>query len=139
MPLSVIDRLEILELAARYNLAVDTGDSEGVATLFTEDGLIDATASGQIKGHTAIARYIATRPKGWERRRHFNSNPLIRGDGDNATLTLYLLVLGRRETVTPRLVGRYEDQLRRVDGEWRFVQRRIIVDADAQTGNRNED
>lgn len=139
MPLSVIDRLEILELAARYNLAVDTGDSEGVAALFTEDGLIDATASGQIEGHTAIARYIATRPKGWERRRHFNSNPLIRGDGDNATLTLYLLVLGRRETVTPRLVGRYEDQLRRVDGEWRFVQRRIIVDADAQTGNRNED
>ena len=93
MPLSVTDRLEILDLAARYNHAVDSGDSEGVAALFIEDGALDAVATGEIRGRPAIAGYIASRPDGWQRRRHFNSSPIIEGDGDRATLALYLLVL----------------------------------------------
>ena len=137
MPLSVDDRLEILDLAARYNHAVDTGDSEGVAALFTADGVIDAAATGPIEGRAAIAHYIASRPEGWERRRHFNANPIVEGDGEAARLALYLLVLGRRETVEPRLVGRYEDELRRVDGAWRFTRRRIVVDANPQGRPRN--
>ena len=51
---------------------------------------------------------------------------------------MYIMVLSRRETVLPRLLGRYEDELRRVDGEWRFAKRRIIVDADGASGRRAE-
>ena len=89
MPPSVDDRLEILDLAARYNHAVDSGDHEGVAALFTDDGVIEATATGPIAGRPAIAHYIASRPDGWRRRRHFNSNAIIEGvpgDGDAARL-----------------------------------------------------
>ena len=51
---------------------------------------------------------------------------------------LSLLVVSRREHVVPRLHGRYEDELRREDGEWRFARRRIIVDADGASGRRAE-
>ena len=128
VPPSVDDRLEILDLAARYNHAVDSGDHEGVAT-------------GAIAGRAAIADYIGSRPDGWQRRRHLNSNAIIEGvpgDDDAARLAMYIMVLSRRETVQPRLLGRYEDELRRVDGEWRFVKRRIIADADAASGRRAE-
>ena len=138
---SVDDRLEILDLAARYNHAVDSGDHEGVAALFTEDGAIEATATGTIAGRAAIAGYIGSRPDGWQRRRHLNSNAIIEGvpgDEDAARLVLSLLVVSRRERVVPRLHGRYEDELRRVDGEWRFAKRRIIVDADGASGRRAE-
>ena len=136
MPLTIEDRFAIMELMARYNHAVDSGDSEGVAALFIEDGALDAVATGENRGRPAIAEYIASRPDGWQRRRHFNSSPISEGDGDRATLALYLLVLSRRETVDPRLVGRYEDELRRVDGEWRFVRRRILVDATQQRATK---
>lgn len=139
--LSVDDRLEILDLAARYNHAVDSGDHEGAAALFTEDGAIEAAATGTIAGPAAIADYIGSRPDGWQRRRHFNNNAIIEGvpgDEDAATLAMYIMVLSRRETVLPRLLGRYEDELRRVDGEWRFRRRRIIADADAASGRRAE-
>ena len=143
MPPSVDDRLEILDLAARYNHAVDSGDHEGVAALFTEDGVIEATATGPIAGRPAIAHYIASRPDGWQRRRHFNNNAIIEGvpgdgDGDAARLVMSLLVLSRRDSVEPRLYGRYEDDLRRVDGVWRFSRRRIVVDADGASGRREE-
>lgn len=139
--LSVDDRLEILDLAARYNHAVDSGDHEGVAALFTENGAIEATATGTIAGRAAIADYIGSRPDGWQRRRHLNNNAIIEGvpgDGDAARLEMSLLVVSRRETVQPRLYGRYEDELRRVDGEWRFRRRRIVVDADGASGRRAE-
>ena len=142
MPPSVDDRLEILDLAARYNHAVDSGDHEGVAALFTEDGVIEATATGPIAGRPAIAHYIASRPDGWQRRRHFNSNAIIEGvpgDGDAARLGMSLLVLSRRDSVEPRLYGRCEDDLRRVDGAWRFSRRRIVVDADGASGRRAEE
>ena len=138
---SVHDRLEILDLAARYNHAVDSGDHEGVAALFTEDGAIESAAVGTIAGRTAIAGYIGSRPDGWRRRRHFNANAIIEGvpgDADAARLGMSILVLSRREQVEPRLLGRYEDELRRVEGEWRFARRRIIVDADAAGGRGAE-
>jgi len=129
MALAVADRFEILDLAARYNHAVDGGDAAAVAALFVEDGVLDADATGPIRGRDAIAAYIASRPDGWQRRRHWNNSPVIEGDGDEATLALYLAVVSWRETIVPRLVGRYRDELRRVDGAWRFVRRRIDVDA----------
>ena len=138
---SVDDRLEILDLAARYNHAVDSGDHEGVAALFTEDGVIEATATGTIAGRAAIADYIGSRPDGWQRRRHLNNNAIIEGvpgDDDAAKLSLSLLVVSRRDHVEPRLYGRYEDELRRVGGEWRFAKRRIVVDADGASGRRAE-
>ena len=41
--------------------------------------MIEATATGPIAGRPAIAHYIASRPDGWQRRRHFNNNAIIEG------------------------------------------------------------
>jgi 3-phenylpropionate/cinnamic acid dioxygenase small subunit len=40
----------------------------------------------------------------------------------------FLLYRNRVETETDLLVGKREDQLRRVDGEWRIARRKIVLD-----------
>ena len=63
--------------------------------------------------------------------RHLVSNVSIDGDGDDATARLYLQMWatagGAAET---KLVisGRYEDTLKRNDGTWRFVTRKMLPD-----------
>ena len=45
MALSAADRLEILDLVARYNHLMDGRDAEGWAECFTPDGVFDGGAS----------------------------------------------------------------------------------------------
>jgi hypothetical protein len=63
--------------------------------------------------------------------RHLVSNVSIDGDGDGATTRLYLQMWSTAGgAAESKLVisGRYEDTLRRDDGTWRFVTRKLIVD-----------
>ena len=46
MPLSLADRVEILELLGRYAHAIDSGDGEAYAGCFTDDGVIALRSSG---------------------------------------------------------------------------------------------
>ncbi len=45
MGLSFEDKAEIIELHARYNRTVDTGDAEAWAACFTPDGEFDARSA----------------------------------------------------------------------------------------------
>jgi hypothetical protein len=63
------------------------------------------------------------------RARHWNANMVIEGDGDTATMRCYLLNLTAGAGRMAGTTGIYEDQLRKVDGAWRFVERHIAVDA----------
>ena len=125
MPLSTEDRLEIADLLARYNHAIDFGNAEAWAATFTPDGTFESR--GQVHEGTgallAFARSFAERGPGF---RHWNNNPVIEGDGDHARSTCYLQLWHNGELFSR---GRYEDELRRVDGCWRFVSRRVIPDA----------
>lgn len=58
MALDAADTLEILQLAARYNHAIDYGDPEAWAGTFTEDGTFN-TAQGVQQGHEALAQFAA--------------------------------------------------------------------------------
>ena len=60
--------------------------------------------------------------------RHFVSNPVIEGDGDQATMKLYVEVKNLADEAKPLLVGCYHDELRRVDGRWKFARRVVEVD-----------
>src|SRR5215203_5753454 len=61
------------------------------------------------------------------RARHWNANLLIEGDGDEATMTCYLLALTTGSSIRGS-TGIYRDRLRRRNGAWRFAERHIAID-----------
>jgi hypothetical protein len=127
MPHSVADRLDILELAARYNQAIDSGDGPAWAATFTPDGVFE-TARGSTVGTAALAQFAESFAARMPGTRHWNNNHIIEGDGDEATHRCYLQLLRTGEQAGIVSTARYEDRLRRVDGAWRFVHRTVVPD-----------
>ena len=124
MPLTTEDRLAIQDLAARYNTAIDSGNSEAWAATFTSNGTFES--GGRVHGGTEA---LTTFAKGFAERmagaRHWNNNLVIDGDGDSATLGCYLILMKTGQVVT---TAKYEDTLRRENGAWRFASRKVVPD-----------
>lgn len=129
MPLSVADRIEIQELLARYNHAIDSGDAAAWAAAFVADGAF--TSGGRTRTGTqelqAFAADFAARMPG---SRHWVNNMVIDGDGDQATMRCYLQLFktGSGGPATLVTTATYQDTLRRVDGAWRFASRTVVPD-----------
>lgn len=126
MPLSVDDRLEILELMARYNHCADGGDGEGFADTFTGDALFEGSLSSA-RGREELVRVIADGGGLWK---HWLNSPIIEGDGDHASAKVYLLRTGLNEDGAVELIasGTYHDTLARIGGEWKFTHRKVHPD-----------
>ena len=129
MPLSSEDRLDILELAARYSRALDRGEPDTLREVFTENAIWESSAAGERRGHEAIISEFRDRATQAHTRKHWISNPVIEGDGNSATMTLDLLVFhldgGDLQLGTS---GTYEDRLDRGTKGWRIAHRKISVD-----------
>ena len=67
MPTLAEDRAAIGDLVARYCHNFDGGDADGVADLFTEDGVFDPGADGfePLEGREAIRGSSAPCPRAW--------------------------------------------------------------------------
>jgi hypothetical protein len=116
------DKYEITELVARYNYALDTGDGDAWAATFTEDGVF-----GTLTGTESLAEFARDRDNA--RQRHWTNNLVIDGEGREATLSCYLHVtLVGAPGIEIVTTGLYTDQLRRVDGEWKFARRELEID-----------
>jgi ketosteroid isomerase-like protein len=118
MALTLEDRLDITELVARYDQAIDGRDAAAYADTFTEDGVFQITGQQEIKGRERLMRMIER--LGPPNNRHWVNNIVIDGEGDNATMTCYLMVL-RDLRITS--MGYYVNTLKRLDGNWKFVRR----------------
>ena len=109
------DRLDILDLTARYNHAIDSGDGEGWAQTFTPDGVFKS-ARGEIVGRADLAKFATDWFAGSEdTRRHWVCNQIVEVDGDVATQA--------RVPATRSLRQRADDSvdraLRGSPGSWR--------------------
>ena len=80
MALSTADRLEILDLAARYNFAIDEADGERWAATFTPDGVFDG-GRGEVIGAAALATFVRDFQKHMAGTEHWTNNHVIDGDG----------------------------------------------------------
>jgi uncharacterized protein (TIGR02246 family) len=128
----VEDRLAINDLFVRYTTALDAGDVETIVGCFTEDGSLESPTVGTYSGRLAIRefalRFARFREHG-SQLRHVISNLAVKLDGDRATATCYLLNIitrnGKSELLAP---GRYECQLQKIDGQWLFEHRLVILD-----------
>lgn len=132
-------RAEIENLQARYLFALDWQDADAYASTFAEDGSLD-WAGGVVTGREAIreemetlkARMFAGQEPGAEeppmRLRHYISNFVLKIDGDRASGRAYWFEVrndGPERSIRIIAYGHYDDELRRVNGEWLFVSRRI--------------
>jgi hypothetical protein len=119
--LTADDYIEIQQLYARYNNAIDSGDAEAYAATFTPDGVFN-----NFNGHDALVGFIndwRDKMKGTNRR-HWNTNLLINSSPDGASGSVYLLLVD--VSVRPPVIGasaKYDDQLVKTPQGWRFKKR----------------
>ena|SRR5579863_1714748 len=113
-------RDEILQLLYRYNHAIDSGDAEGWAAMFTADGAFEV-AGQAMSGREALVGFASS----VHGLRHVVANPVIEVAGDTATVRAYLVVF---QGTTTSVVGSYEDELVRGSEGWRFAKRSFTPD-----------
>ena len=126
--LSTDDRLEILDLIARYNRLADERDVEGTVALYTEDGFID----GDFKTGPGPAGLRADLPGIFAMegtlKRHISTNHLITGDTDRATVRSMLLVVEGETLPGVGATADITDELLKVNGQWKLAHHHVAID-----------
>jgi hypothetical protein len=124
--LTAQDFVDIQQLYAKYNWALDSGDSEAYASTFTADGAFNNNV-----GHDAIVKFADTFHAGLGAHvRHWNTNLMITPSPGGATGQVYL-VLVDFATKPPTIAtsASYSDQLVKTPQGWRFKKRQTKGDA----------
>lgn len=116
------DRLAILDLCAAYNWLTDTGDAEGVAALFTPDGVFDAPP-GRFEGTAAITEFNKDIHPVIRGSMHFNDNHQFERNGDRVRHRCYSALQIATEDGVQTQMMTYDDVMVKVDHEWRFAER----------------
>jgi ketosteroid isomerase-like protein len=146
---AVEDYMQIEKLLMRYAAAYNTGDADTYVGLFTEDASFallrnvgEAPFAGPFVGREAIRKQwfpdgaSADAGRKFGPMRHVTTNYEIDVSGDSATVRAFFMeVVSNGENIPPgskpptiHAMGRYEDELRKVDGEWLFSKRTVITD-----------
>ena len=131
-PSSFEDKLAIEERIAIYNQAIDQGRFADFLACWCEDGVFDGLG-GPYVGKAAIRKFTDGYDAQYRLRlnglKHFTVNILSRVEGDTATSSSHLqLVTTGAKGAHILFTGRYEDELRRVDGQWLFSRRKLHQD-----------
>lgn len=125
MALTVEDRLDILDLLARYAHAIDDGTPEEWADCFTDDAEFDARPVAHCHSRQELIEFCRMVAGGT---RHWTCNVVIDGDGERATAKLFLLSLRPGRTPQPGPTAIYRDRLRKTADGWRIEYRKVDFD-----------
>jgi ketosteroid isomerase-like protein len=126
-----VAREEIRDTIARYAHLVDRGRMDEIATLFADDGTLEAGHLPAVRGREAIRQFLTgtkSRLAATARtlvRHHVTSVTVDVTSPDAATASSYYLVLGERGIDH---WGLYRDTFVRVGGRWLFLHRRVRTD-----------
>jgi hypothetical protein len=132
------DRLEILELYARYSWALDTGDTDGYVALFTADAeATEETRGGGLevrKGHDEIRKLVLKFHERADFPGHqhqmgqlvFSADPL--GRPQHWVVRCYAWATINRPPAPPHLhwCGHVRDVVAKVDGAWKIQSKAIM-------------
>jgi hypothetical protein len=130
------DYFAIQNLIYRYCERIDRGDFAGIAQLFAHADIYVPALPEPVRGAAAVqamyAQFTRIYPEtGTPRTRHVTSNVIIEPDGEWAARAhSYVLVHQATEALPlqPIIGGRYDDRFVRIDGVWRFSERRMEMD-----------
>lgn len=121
------DRAAIRDLIASYGPLADSGDADGVAMLWAEDGVYVVDGFPEARGHAAIAALIegpvhqALMMRGCA---HVLGSPVIDLDGDRATASCHSVVLAKTSEVWEAVrVAANRWELVRTPQGWRVTRR----------------
>lgn len=125
----LLARANIRELTARYNRCFDSGDADGFAATFVEDGVMEIAGGPSYAGREALAEMCRRTPSGIM---HVTVDATVEVAGTHATQLVNVLVLGRPASRSTRpdlrSTGHYVDDLVRTEEGWRFARRRAHLD-----------
>lgn len=129
MPLSIEDRLAIIELSNAQMRSLDKHDVDAWVGAWVPDGKFIATY-GTFAGHEAIREFIdghiaAGKEDG---ARHLMTNYVVDGDGDTATITCAVTKLQVEKPPFIIASGIYTDVVVRTSEGWRFESRQLDID-----------
>ncbi len=134
------DREAIKQVLYRHCYCVDEIDADAWPTLFTEDGSFHiVSAPGGIHFDPVVGRAalheFASKMFPLAAGMHTSANEMIAIDGDEATATSYCVAL-RDASPNPLVAtaARFEDVLRKVDGEWLISSRQVSLRMITQQG-----
>jgi len=128
------DREAIRDLLTDYGRALDRRDTQAYSELFATDGeWSGGLGSGQTPAgikqmlDDAFARMT---PGVYRNPHHLLGNFAIDLDGDRATATSRWVWIAAGPDGAPQLMraGRYDDDLVREEGRWKFRRRRAVTD-----------
>ena len=88
MALTTQDKLDIMELAARYAFTIDRRMAEEWADCFTDDGLMISGNGNRVEGRAAFLEHMRKARESGKKVRHWGCNHIIEGDGDTARLRM---------------------------------------------------
>ena len=102
---------------------------------FGEASLIDGmSGSGFAVGGDAAVAHFASMVKvhadGTWRTKHVTTNPIVSIEGDDASVRSMYTVFQQTDALPLQAIiaGRYHDTFRRIDGDWRLMERRYFAD-----------
>ena len=118
----------IRQLAERYVDAVNRRDQDAWLATWAPDGVFDYGHDDPPRSHNALARFWDMSVEGMEVLMSVTSGVVERVEGDTAKARWYHTEYVQRGDATP-LAGLtlYEDDVVRIDGEWRFALREHYV------------
>jgi len=128
--LSAEDRLDIMDLIARYAHTLDTGDLDGYTNNFAPDGVLFEHHQGRQQIHDYVALLMregraGPLPNGDVAYRHFAGAPTIDGGDDRATVHSYLLWVNMGSDPPVSAAAEYIDECIKLDGRWYFQSRAL--------------
>ena len=110
---------QVLELFAKWNGALATGDPDAVTALYADDAILLPTVSNQVRhNHTEIRDYfvafLAKEPQG------IIDESNVRFLADNLAINsgVYTFTFGNGDSVTARFTYLY----RLIDGDWKIAE-----------------
>lgn len=138
MTLTLENKAQIIELCARYVLAVDTNDIDTWLSTWTDDGVLDA-GFGTAQGKTALRELEIKLEGGMSKgKRHLSVNHVVEGDDSTASATSYLVVLEREGHPAVVTTAVFTDTLKKVDGVWKFTRRHLAIDPSWQQSQSSQ-
>lgn len=137
-----IERFRITELMNRYAWVHNLTQPEEYADLFTVDGQFVAGGVVVVEGHDALLALAqkdredynpgaADGARSFMAMRTIITNQLVTLNEDGtASGECYVQIVVQAEGIGPQILaqGRYEDDYRQVDGEWRIARRETFLD-----------
>jgi 3-phenylpropionate/cinnamic acid dioxygenase small subunit len=114
----------------RVARGADRSDIAGMMSHFSESAVLEV-GERRVEGRDAIFEFFGGGGQGGapasERTKHVITNSLIDAapEGEGLAATSYFQVLRSWGVAN---WGRYEDRLAEVDGSWKIVHRRVVVD-----------